>query len=199
MVVGLQRLVPSGDLAGPELEPMAHNSDVILRRVATITSALLVTAMASTALAIAWPRIASAMGSRPAPPPPAYQSGDTIDVPVEWYSRSPRTLVLFGQASCGACQDAKPYLQQLASRLHDRAAVVVASPGHALEDDATWAASFGVERTSVFAVPRRLRVKVTPTLVVVDQNGSILGAWEGVGPPDKQAALTAAIDSALSR
>ena len=176
---------------------MRDSSDVLLRRVATVTSALLVMLIAGTALTIAWPRIASAMGVRPAPPPPAYQVGQTIDVPVEWYGSAPRTLVLFGQASCGACQDATLYLRQLVTHLRTRTAVVVGSPGNALEDDASWASSFGIERASVYVVPRRLRVRVTPTLVVVNQHGEILGAWEGVGPKEKHADLTAAIDKAL--
>jgi thiol-disulfide isomerase/thioredoxin len=176
---------------------MRDSSDILLRRVATVASALLVMLVTGTALTIAWPRIASATGTRPPPPPPAYQVGQTIDVPSEWYASSPRTLVLFGQASCGACQDAKPYLQNLVARLHDRAAVVVGSPGNAFDDDAAWAVSFGIDHSSVFAVPHRLRVKVTPTLVVVNQQGEILGAWEGVGPKEKHADLTAAIDKAL--
>jgi hypothetical protein len=176
---------------------MRDSSDILLRRVATVTSALLVVVVTGTALTIAWPRIASAMGARPSPPPPAYEVGQTIDVPLEWYASASRTLVLFGQASCGACQDAAPYLQELVSHLHSRTTVVVGSPGTALEDDTAWAASFGIDRASVFAVPRRLRVKVTPTLVVVNQQGQILGAWEGIGPKEKHADLTAAIDKVL--
>jgi hypothetical protein len=178
---------------------MRDSSDILLRRVATVTSALLVIVVAGTALTIAWPRIASATGSRPAPAPPAYQAGETIDAPVEWYASAPRTLVLFGQASCGACQDATAYLQQLVTHLRNRAAIVVGSPGSALEEDTAWAQSFGVDRAAVFAVPRRLRVKVTPTLVIVDQQGKILGAWEGVGPKEKHADLTTAIDKAIGQ
>jgi thiol-disulfide isomerase/thioredoxin len=178
---------------------MRDKSDLLLNRVATVASAVLVTVFAGTLLVIAWPRIAAATGSKPAPPPPAYQTGDVIDVPVEWYRESARTLVLFGQASCGACQDAKPFLQQLVSDLRDRAAVVVASPGQAMTDDTAWAAAIGVPETTVHAVPRRLRVRVTPTLVVVNQQGEILGAWEGVGPPDTQPALAQAIEQALAR
>jgi hypothetical protein len=178
---------------------MRPDSDTLLRRATTVISAVLVTAMASTALAVAWPRLASAMGAKPAPPPPAYRAGDTIDVPAEWYAGSRRTLVLFGQASCGACQDATPYLEQLVSHLRGRAAVVVVSPGPTLDQDQTWAAAIGVESSAVFPVPHRLRVRVTPTLVVVDAKGKILGAWEGVGPAGKQAPLTAAIDRALDQ
>jgi hypothetical protein len=120
-------------------------------------------------------------------------------VPAEWYRGSARTLVLFGQASCGACQDAKPFLQQLVSTLHGRTAVVVASPGNALADDTAWAAAIGIPGTAVHAVPGRLRVRVTPTLVIVNQQGEILGAWEGIGPPDKHADLAYAINQALGR
>lgn len=178
---------------------MRDKTDVLLNRVATLASALLVTVFVGTLLVIVWPRIAAATGSRPTPPPPAYAAGDVIDVPAEWYRGSARTLVLFGQASCGACQDAKPFLQQLVSTLHGRTAVVVASPGNALADDTAWAAAIGIPGTAVHAVPGRLRVRVTPTLVIVNQQGEILGAWEGIGPPDKHADLAHAINQALGR
>jgi aminoglycoside/choline kinase family phosphotransferase len=51
---------------------------------------------------IAWPRVASAIGIKPTPPPtppPAYIAGQAIDVPAAWYSSSPRTLVLFARLS----------------------------------------------------------------------------------------------------
>ena len=178
---------------------MQNKTDAWLNRVATVMSALLVAVLAGTLLVIMWPRIAAATGSRPAPPPPAYAAGDVIDVPAEWYRGSARTLVLFGQASCGACQDAKPFLQQLVTALQPRAAVVVASPGKGMTDDTAWAAEIGVPDTAVHAVPRRLRVRVTPTLVLVNARGEILGAWEGVGPADQHADLAQAIQQALGR
>ncbi len=40
-------------------------------------------------------------------------------------------------------------------------------------------------------------MRATPTLVLVDQNGTVLEAWEGAGPPEKQSSILKAIDVAL--
>ena len=45
----------------------------------------LVLMVAATAGYIGWPRVANALGLKPAPPPPAYVSGENVDVPTSWY------------------------------------------------------------------------------------------------------------------
>ncbi len=52
----------------------------------------------------------------------------------------------------------------------------------------------GVNDTGFKLVPAGLRVRATPTLVLVDRQGRILAAWEGVGPPEKQNAIARIID-----
>ena len=66
-------------------------------------------------------------------------------------------------------------------------------------EDAAYARSLGTPDASIKTSPADLRVRSTPTLVLVNQRGEILKAWEGVGPPDKQAAIARAIDAALAR
>jgi hypothetical protein len=173
-------------------------TDTIIRRVATTMSLVLVVVVAATTAQVFWPRLSAAVGVVPAPPPPAYRAGETIDTPAEWHTGSPFTLVLFAQASCGACQRAEPYLRDLVAHLNGRARVVMASPGNDHEYDLQYGRAIGLEDSDVQLVPGRTRVKATPTLVVVNQRGGILGAWEGVGPEERHAELTAAIDRLLS-
>jgi thioredoxin-related protein len=42
-----------------------------------------------------------------------------------------------------------------------------------------------------------LRAPATPTLVLVDRTGAILDAWEGAGPPERQAAIVKAVEAVL--
>ena len=40
-------------------------------------------------------------------------------------------------------------------------------------------------------------VNATPTILLVNKNGTVLEAWEGAGPPEKQSSILRAIDVAL--
>lgn len=172
-------------------------SDLLIRRTATTASLVLAVVVLGTTAAIAWPRLAGAIGSAPAAPAPAYAVGTTVDVPAAWYAGAPRTLVLVAQASCGACQQAAPYLRELLARLDGRAAVVMATPGLMPEYDFEYAESIGLDANAVRVMPKGTRARVTPTLVVVNQRGEVLGSWEGVGPEAQHVALTRAIEAAI--
>ena len=63
-----------------------------------------------------------------------------------------------------------------------------------LDDD--FAKSLGVKDANVVNVTANLKVRATPTVLLVNRQGMILGAWEGVGKEDRQAAILATIDSA---
>lgn len=169
-------------------------ADTTIRRVTTTMSLVLVVVVAATVTQVFWPRLSAGLGVVPPPPLPAYQAGETIDTPAAWHSGSAFTLVVFAQASCGACQRAEPYLHGLVAHLDGRAAVVMASPGNDHEWDLQYGRAIGLSAEAIQLVPGRTRVKATPTLVVVNQRGEILGAWEGVGPEEGHAELTAAID-----
>jgi len=157
----------------------------------------LVLMVAATAVYIGWPRVANALGLKPPPPPPAYTSGQKIDVPTSWYDSSPKTLIIFGRASCVACEKAQPFLKGLVTRLNGRAAAVLAHPPGADADDTAFAKSLGITNDRIVVSVPGLRVRATPTLVLVNKNGTVLEAWEGAGPPEKQSSIVKAIDAAL--
>lgn len=147
-----------------------------------------------------WPRVAAALGieAAPAAPAPAYVAGDRVDVPPAWYTRHPKTLVVFARAACGACQNAQPYLKTLAaSVMAAGGGVAIAGHRESPADDASFARSLGVPEDAIVVFPAGLRVRVTPTLILVSRDGTILHAWEGVGPDAKQQSITAAIAAAL--
>ena len=181
---------------------MTLTSDRALNRLFIAASLGLVLMVGATTSVIAWPRISGMIGLKapvPPPQPPAYSAGQQIDVPAAWYSASPRTLLVFAREACGACQKAQPFLKQLVAGVttSGRAAVVMAHPAASAIEDAVFAKAIGVGEGSLHAVTANLRVKATPTIVLVDQQGAILAAWEGAGKEDKQAEISKTIEGLI--
>lgn len=178
---------------------MTTSSDRLLRKLSVAASASLALMLAATLLYIAWPRVAGALGADPAPAPvaPIYAAGETIDTPAAWYSNSPHTLILFARKSCAACDKAQPFIKALVESVQGRAAVVMGHPSGAEADDRAYAKAIGIPESATFVTPAGLKVRATPTLVLVDRQGRVLHAWEGVGKAEKQAQITAAITLSL--
>jgi len=194
--VGLHGLVQGAPLAVGIRQPVTSPARSIDRFSVAATLGL-VLMVAATAGYVAWPRMANVIGLKAAAPPPAYASGQHVDVPANWYDSSPKTLIIFGRASCAACEKAQPFLKSLVTRLNGRATAVFAHPPGAETDDAAFAKSLGITNDRVELVGAGLRVRATPTLVLVNRNGTVLEAWEGTGPPERQSSILKAIDVAL--
>ena len=173
-------------------------SDRFLDKFSVTASIVLAVLLCTTLGVVFWPRVAVALGIKPAPPPPAYVAGDRVDVPAAWYTRHPKTLVVFARAGCGACQNAQPFLKTLAAQvIEGGGGVTVAGHRESPADDASFARSLGVPEEAIAVFPAGLRVRVTPTLILVSRDGTILHAWEGVGPDAKQQSIAAAIAAAF--
>jgi len=175
-----------------------HDTDQFVGRTAAITNAGLVLILLVTAMTVAWPRVTNALGMRPKPAQLAYRTGQTIDTPADWYQTSPYTLVVFARASCGACQQAQPFLKQLVSDLGAKGSVVLGSTGKEPAEELGYGRTIGLDDTAVKVAPEGLRVRYTPTLVLVDQQGNVLASWEGVGPSTKQAQIVKTIQSIVN-
>lgn len=194
--MGVHRLVQGDPLAVGIRQPVTSSVRNIDRFSVAATLGL-VLMVAATAGYIGWPRVASAIGMKPAPPPPAYAAGQQVDVPAAWYDSSAKTLIIFGREGCVACQKAQPFLKGLVTRLNGRAAAVFAGPSGADAQDTAFAKSLGITGDRIVVAGPGLRVRATPTLVLVNKNGTVLEAWEGAGPPEKQSSILKAIDVAL--
>ena len=179
---------------------MTPRAEWILGRLAGATSVALVLMVAATAGSIAWPRVAGAVGlDRNAVRAVAYPAGATIDTPPAWHQDTPYTLVIFARSTCAACEKAAPYLTGLIASLRGRAAVVYASAGVKLAraEELQAARAIGVGESQVHEAPAGLKVRVTPTLVLVNQRGEVLASFEGVGPGSKQAVITKTLDGLI--
>ena len=176
---------------------MKLQTERVVGKTASITNAGLVLILLVTAMMVAWPRVTNALGMRRGPLP-AYRAGQTIDTPAAWYSGAPYTLVVFARASCGACQTAQPFLKQLVTDLGSKSMVVLGTTGKEPKEELGYGQSLGLADASVRVVPAGLRVRATPTLVLVDRDGKILAAWEGVGPEKQQQLIEKTIQSLLN-
>ena len=167
----------------------------------SVTASIVLAVTLCTSLGVVfWPRVTTALGVArgPAPSPPAYVTGDRVDVPAAWYSGHPKTLVVFARAACGACQNAQAFLKTLtASVIAGGGGVAIAGHRESPADDASFARSLGVPEEAIVVFPAGLRVRVTPTVILVTREGTILHAWEGVGPDAKQQSIAAAIKAAF--
>lgn len=177
---------------------LTEQADRAINRAATIMLVTCVLLLGVTVVAVSWPRLTTSLGVKPAAREMAYRTGQAIDVPADWYRQSPYTVVLFARASCGACQQAQPFLAQLVAGLKGRASVVLAGSSDVeRDDDVTYGTALGLKASAILIAPDGLKVRATPTLVLVNQRGEILGAWEGVGPPEQQTTIAKAIDRAI--
>ena len=173
-------------------------SDRLVRRASVVASIALALMLGATVMYIGWPRVASALGVRTAPPPapPAYVAGEPIDVPAAWYAGAPHTLIVFARASCAACEKAQPFLTQIVARMNGRGGgAVMAHPPGAPKDDRQFGRSLGVADDHIVQTTPGLRVRATPTIVLVNRQGVIVDAWEGAGTADRQAAILKSIDA----
>jgi peroxiredoxin len=177
---------------------MNEHTDRLLNRLAIGTSIVLLVIFAATLGTLAWPRLMGALGAAPAAPEPAYLAGTTIDTPTEWYQGASHTLLLFARASCTACRAAQPFFKRLIDDIGATARVVLVTSAGEADEDARYARELGLQDHAIRTAVPGLNVRVTPTLVLVNRQGTIIQAWEGVGPADKQAEITTSLTSQLA-
>ena len=168
------------------------SSERLFGRFAVVLVLACVTVVAATVLAARSPAVRTYFGLRP---PPAYAVGASIDLPDRLYRSSPHTLFIFVRSSCAACQAAKPVLAALAPRLRQTPTdiVMIISGAHA-GDEAVYAHDLGVDAAHLVALDLSgLRVKLLPTVVLVNRSGQVLYSVEGVPTAvDQQRFLQAA-------
>lgn len=177
---------------------MNERTDRLIDRVAIGTSVALLAVFAATLATLAWPRVTGALGADPPAPEPAYRAGTAIDTPKEWYQGAPYTLLLFARASCSACQTAQPFFKRLVNDIGATVRVVLVTSAGEADEDAYYARGLGLASNAIRTAVPGLSVRVTPTLVLVDRQGTILDAWEGVGPVENQSAIAQSLTTRLA-
>ena len=127
------------------------------------------------------------------PPPPRiqeYKPGDRVDgLPSVDFQKSPRTLLLVVRSGCHYCRDSMPFYRILAStsraQLKGLRLIGVCTEGK--EACTRFLRDENVELDDTVAVrPGVLRVRGTPTLVLVDASAKVIRMWTGQLQEDKQ-------------
>jgi hypothetical protein len=126
-----------------------------------------------------------------------FEEGSSSQLPAEFYSSAGHTVLIFATTNCAACQRALPFHQQLlhsvANALETRARVVLTSPG---DDPAAYAATLNVPATQVMTWDaRHTTLRRVPTILIVDRNGVVVYAREGVLNDDQQRELIGKVTS----
>ena len=160
--------------------PVSDQRDARIGRAALWFAAACVVALAATVLALAVPGLSDELrGDRE---PVAYTVGDRLDLDPATFTSSARTLFLFSQFSCGACQASKPTMAAMVADLANRpdTHVVLVVPDAVPEEERLFAQELGLNPSRIWRTDlRRLRLRQVPTVVLADDSGKILLAREG--------------------
>lgn len=114
--------------------------------------------------------------------------GTRITLPnVDW-SKSNRNLVLVLSASCHFCSESTPFYQKLAQTKTGRGDVrMIAVLPQKVEEAQAYLNEHNLSVDEVRqANPNTIDVRGTPTLVLVDRNGTVVDSWKGKLPPEKE-------------
>ncbi|HEX8688101.1 MAG TPA: hypothetical protein VF736_09370 [Pyrinomonadaceae bacterium] len=107
--------------------------------------------------------------------------GKKVSLPdVDWAGNG-RTLVLALQTGCHFCTDSAPFYKELVKRQAGRQGLqLVAVLPQPVEQGKGYLNTLGVSIDNVRQSPlNNLGVVGTPTLLLVDNNGSVVNAWRG--------------------
>ena len=114
--------------------------------------------------------------------------GTKLSLPnVDW-SKSDKNLVLALSTRCHFCSESTPFYQKLAQLKTGRGDVrLIAALPQKVEEAQAYLSEHNlsvdeVRQTSLDTID----VRGTPTLVLVDRNGTIVDSWKGKLPPEKE-------------
>ena len=129
----------------------------------------------------------------PAPPDAAEQEqikpGTKLSLPgVEWGAKR-RTLLLALSTDCRYCTESAPFYQRLAEEKAKRGDLgILAVLPQTIDESMRYLGEHGIKVDAVRqAAPNAINVRGTPTLIMVDQTGSVVESWVGKLPPQKEA------------
>ena len=117
------------------------------------------------------------------------KAGTKLSLPgVDW-GQSDRTLMLVLSTTCHFCSESTPFYQRLAQEKskHGGARLIAVLP-QTVEEGQKYLADHGVTVDEVKqAGPDAVYMKGTPTLILVDGEGSVVDSWVGKLPAEKEA------------
>ena len=120
-----------------------------------------------------------------APKASALQPGTKISLPgIDW-SKNSRTVVLALSTTCRFCSESGPFYQKLEQQKPGTVGLVAVLP-QSVEDSRDYLNKLGVKTaTLIQGSLSSIGVSGTPTLLLVDQNGSLIASWVGKLPDNE--------------
>ena len=112
----------------------------------------------------------------------SYAKGDIIELPLPAYSGSRVTIAVYGTSFCPASRSSAPFLRRLFHAIAgDAGTRSVFVPTASVSDyEVRFAEDIGLRPDDIVEVPRPIaRIKLVPTVIVVDRTGQVLFVREG--------------------
>lgn len=125
----------------------------------------------------------------PTAPPQQVSAGTRISLPdVDW-ARNRRTLVAVLSTTCRYCTESASLYQQIATERSKRDDVkTIALFPQPIADAQQYLSGLGVSVDEIKQVePSAVNARGTPTLLMVDETGTVKKVWVGKLPPNKEA------------
>ncbi len=111
-------------------------------------------------------------------PPVVYAAGETAPaIPGISYGEAKRTAVLFVRSTCHYCTDSMPFYQSLKAK--GARLVAISAESKDLLDP--YLASYGLPiESATVGHAAWSKLSGTPTVIVVDRSGQVVGSWLGL-------------------
>lgn len=131
--------------------------------------------------------------------PPQIGVGEKFSLTdVDWKGNG-NTLVLALASGCDSCSESAPFYRRLTADLPAERVHITAVLPESVEESREYLRSLKVEigdvRQGSF---QSLKIKGTPTLILVDPEGVVRNVWLGRFPPDKEQQVIDIIREAVS-
>jgi thioredoxin-related protein len=128
----------------------------------------------------------------PKPQPAASLIGKKLDLEnVDW-TRTEKNLVLVLSKNCRFCDESAPFYQRLVKETAGSNTRLISVFPHSETEDRQYLKDKMIEIAEVKqVVPHRLGVKGTPTLLLVNNEGTVVEEWVGKLPSDAQETVIA--------
>jgi hypothetical protein len=126
----------------------------------------------------------------------SYQPGDTVaPLPGVDFGAAHKTLLIVTKSDCSFCRASYPFYRRLLSereRIGKPVRIVMFAPRGDIAGSSELLRTHGLKPDALVPyTPRDLKVRVTPTLVLVDQSGRVVDVWLGQAEPADQADIQA--------
>jgi thioredoxin-related protein len=121
------------------------------------------------------------------------QPGTKISLPgIDW-SKSDRTLLLALSTGCHFCSESAPFYQNLEQQKLNDVRLLALFP-QPVEDGRIYLNKLGVSVSEIVQSPlASVGVSGTPTLLLIDKQGTVINSWIGKLPDDEQEKVIAQI------